>query len=1057
MTTAAEEKAKLLGNLIKAPSDVIMARKTLIDNLRLATSTRDSQATALSVDDVPYIASQLARQRAILQGASDGQELKYTFRRSGTAPGQFGQNITFSLPSTSQFGYYVLDDNGNDIPLDQLGGSADISNFFLVKNKTSGQMVSIDDDLTAFSEPARLDYISETLGSIKTKTNLVEYKLLNKPVKKGAAIPSLKIFCGTVLVGYIFDDEKIKNIDNNQGISINTEKSYLDFDKKTISLTFTTIPTGNDTLIKIQYDYVASENKSSDTVTAFNNETYIWERQLTFTPVLETVEIFVNNVKYAGMSNKGEILSLKHDSKVSFFDKITKQLKIRFNDIKTSDKNVIRVDYIKEDIANVIETIHTYNDTDITLTDIVGTATFTYSNIDVIANTFRILLDQDWTAKQTYSLNDRVVGISTDGEIRVYKCSTAGMSGTVPPVWPISGTVADGTVVWTYLRASIKSNSLGVISGSYDTLFGEGTGVVSGSINATTNISTQLTSLTLTKSGGGSAVPDKESLVRIVYSQLNGLTNWLTKYEYLNITSLTTSIYGGTNTLLKVNGLSSVISKAPDLLKSYPLKKYSDHSIYGKLIVVCEGLEMNPNWLPIYIRNDGVATISTTGFSSTAFGASGFANNAYLGKTLRIYNYNSKPYEDYVIASHTGSNITTTTNLSASGTSLKFEVICDTKESTLLTNTDMKNYFGWLNPDNESLDDVLKAANTTNISMGKKVDTSYPFIEKNPFFPATDGKHETQQNPAYGKDDIFYGHWIHTEGDPLEYKWSVHSDEKWKYNVNPLVSNPTPTDAENSTAFAYTDSMTPKVSNVTTYSTASASTVPSDSIDGVGDGTRYELNTANGLISVVTYSSAGTVRTVGSVFSNYGSDLSVNIIADVTFIDAQMDKLTTLQALVAGSPAGYKDPNNVSTDTTFWTAFDDYETATKTMKTLKTYHTTWAANWGITTSGTFKRRSGDSLNSVTYTTSEHTTAKTNLDTFKTAINNQIASINTRIGNPTIPNSYSNRIFSAVNSMVDRSIKYVTNVIRDYYSLFDVYSTLEGDRVKYRFYEKQVND
>lgn len=53
-----------------------------------------------------------------------------------------------------------------------------------------------------------------------------------------------------------------------------------------------------------------------------------------------------------------------------------------------------------------------------------------------------------WIASTAYTLGDHVVADS-----KLYECTAAGTSGATAPTWPSSGTVTDGTVVWTYVGA----------------------------------------------------------------------------------------------------------------------------------------------------------------------------------------------------------------------------------------------------------------------------------------------------------------------------------------------------------------------------------------------------------------------------------------------------------------------------------------------------------------------------------------------------------------------------------------------------------------------------
>lgn len=53
-----------------------------------------------------------------------------------------------------------------------------------------------------------------------------------------------------------------------------------------------------------------------------------------------------------------------------------------------------------------------------------------------------------WKASQLYNLNDKIIPTNPNGYY--YQCTTAGTSGTSEPSWPTSGTINDGTVVWTH-------------------------------------------------------------------------------------------------------------------------------------------------------------------------------------------------------------------------------------------------------------------------------------------------------------------------------------------------------------------------------------------------------------------------------------------------------------------------------------------------------------------------------------------------------------------------------------------------------------------------------
>lgn len=56
-----------------------------------------------------------------------------------------------------------------------------------------------------------------------------------------------------------------------------------------------------------------------------------------------------------------------------------------------------------------------------------------------------------WSANSAVALNTATLAISPDGTYKLYVVTTAGTSGGVAPVWPSSGTVVDGTAIWTMI------------------------------------------------------------------------------------------------------------------------------------------------------------------------------------------------------------------------------------------------------------------------------------------------------------------------------------------------------------------------------------------------------------------------------------------------------------------------------------------------------------------------------------------------------------------------------------------------------------------------------
>ena len=72
-----------------------------------------------------------------------------------------------------------------------------------------------------------------------------------------------------------------------------------------------------------------------------------------------------------------------------------------------------------------------------------------------------------WTASTAYSVGDTIIP-SAAGNNHIYKCTTAGTSGSTAPTFPTSdgGTVTDGTtLVWTEQTPSIRAGTINEASG----------------------------------------------------------------------------------------------------------------------------------------------------------------------------------------------------------------------------------------------------------------------------------------------------------------------------------------------------------------------------------------------------------------------------------------------------------------------------------------------------------------------------------------------------------------------------------------------------------------
>ena len=68
------------------------------------------------------------------------------------------------------------------------------------------------------------------------------------------------------------------------------------------------------------------------------------------------------------------------------------------------------------------------------------------------------------------ALNSYSRGVTASGNLKLYKCTTAGTSGSSLPTWPETGTVVDGTVTWTYVDYAVVAGFRGTMNNCYLTM-----------------------------------------------------------------------------------------------------------------------------------------------------------------------------------------------------------------------------------------------------------------------------------------------------------------------------------------------------------------------------------------------------------------------------------------------------------------------------------------------------------------------------------------------------------------------------------------------------------
>jgi hypothetical protein len=673
MTTIEDQKTDIFTELSLIPSSVVLSRKDVVDKSILATAMRDDQAPALTTLDYQQTGEELGNQRTLLKSGDLINQIKFNFQ----ALVAYQEALGFDLPQVDQFGYTLIDNAGNVLPLNDTSSDLDshINNFYLVKNIATQELVSIDDDLTAFSGPQFADTIVEFVQTIETESSNLVATLANQPIVKTDPTASVTIFASDfrssdseVQIGSTDSAGAVTSITNSQGIVLDESASIMDYNSKTIDLTFSILPSV-ETVITVKYDYISSSNTASENHTDFGRAcSRGFSRTLSNIPVPESIEVFLNGVKKAITNTSGKIYSMGVVLADSFYTSSSNEVRVRFSNVTSESGNTVRFDYTIKDEDSATEDIGTLVGSSIVIPN------FVPANTEIILESVRIL---------------------------------------------------DGTT------EIATSDSTGVITGNYTTATGTvDSGVITGTISDSTGLD-----LVFTAESGGQAEPLSDITLNLQYDITLGLPDWDAIYDKVVIQSLSTN--GNGVRFIHID--SGEIVKAPSLLKTYPLKKFSDHQIYGNVVIVTEGLEINTDWLPVYIRNDGVisAASSDNDFVSADFAASGFTDDQHAGQTLRIYDYNSLDYEEFTIASHTGATIEVSdiSGLPVTGTGLKFEVIWPAEDATKFSDAAFEAFMTWLDPARQYLDDILKSSNPNNVSRQSNTedaDTAAIILDKGP-------------------------------------------------------------------------------------------------------------------------------------------------------------------------------------------------------------------------------------------------------------------------------------------------------------------------------------
>ena len=792
----AQKKQELLERLAEAPAGIVFARIDILNEVQLSDLLKEEFVPYLrgaantshsNTDSLHEVCTNLAKQRALLQGAAVGDVLSFNIddgsaasRTAGTAP----HNATgsFSYPkfedsdysNKTSFGYIVLhslSEDGGQVSLSSTSNAntsitnedgvavsyfTDFSKYFLTASRANGELVSIDENTAPYTTP--------TIAEPFVPANTINGETYSGTAKDPTANSDVRHDFFTVA----------NTSGGNAGGDLDLAENKYE---------------GN-TFVTILLTNAAGTFLAEETITDFEGET------ATVKSYANTASVVLEVAGVKGTFTEGETLT----------------------DTSTT--------------ANIFSSL--VSNTQVTLT-------LSGNTFDTAANTD---LDLGFSVSNTFSLEaspvriDDVVTITSPahgvraGE-RIILKGADDEFGEFNDTFVVKEATTN-TITFSTSN-SVSVTPTGNFSLTKHIIFGESSNASAfvniRTVNASANIVFQSSNLsvgfaignTITGSTGGSGTVDRRTLggtwyqtktseVKTYYTtSTSGTWNydssnnplgiessanvgpfWLNEFKPVKINQIVASSGTGDSYVapkmvldiaLATSGDTSggyndsITTTLPGVYFAYPLKTYEaqvhgttttleKYNNFANVIISPEGLDINYDWKPLG-NTSGVATngthINTDGSVVTT------SYNPEKCTTLDKDEFNGHlgPYDETATANST---------------------------------------YGYPNAD----DDIFLSAIPSNRSSGKKVGTSgavYPSVNNNPFFPAVSGTHKPISNTADGftgtqpgsltANDIYAGSYTQidsggidpgTVDTPQNYRYIIRNDLKWTYATSPTAA-----------------------------------------------------------------------------------------------------------------------------------------------------------------------------------------------------------------------------------------------------------------------------
>lgn len=1007
-----QKKVKLKEEIALQPQNVVFARIDISNEIQLADLmkadkipyfTGVANSSSSNTDTLHQVCINLAKQRALLQGATASDVLSFDISSTTT---NYSQGGVLTLPiledssysNKTSFGYLALHDlteDGGTVDLSstenantEIGGVkyfTDFSKYFLTRSRANGELVSIDENTTPYSTPTTAEpfFPANTInGEIyrgtaanPTANTDVRYDFFLVANASGGYAGGGYDIAEDYYTGNTY---LTLNVSNVSGTFQATEYLYDTSNNNTIIQSAANTTTVYLELNNSSDQFIAGETLSSGTSNA----------------TIGTVTT-VSDSEY-NVTLTGSTFDTNGNTSIDLGYTVSEKLNLGANTVSrtgntvtvTANNHGIRAGQ-RIILKGATNEFAEFNGTFIVTNASQNTLNFTSSN------TVSVQPEGDFV------LLKNIVYGQTSGATAAVKTRTVNATAQI--------VVQDG---------SLSSNlSVGFPIGN----------TVSGNTSGASGVIEQRT-----VEGNWHQVRDHEvktftSGAWNIDAAANSGDFWLQNFVPVNIDTIVAESGSGSSYRVPKMAIDYTIAQGydttitpqlPGLYFAYPLKTWEDqvhdgqttleaYNNFASVVIACEGLEINFDWLPLSQDASGNKD------------GDDIASDGSVSNTAHI-----------------------------------------PENSTTVNDTDFKSIIGPYGSASP-IDDVFKSVNSNYKSSAIKVSSTYPDVDKNPFYPAVGGTHKNYTDTSDGitgtqpgtltANDIYAGSYTEVQTgavDPTgDYRYVVQNDLKWVYATDPFAvgSSGAGSDSKTPQSAAFQSvydgfnsrrgTYITNVSNESTCSSTSSGSTDSEipaSADpptcGVSSGATtyaYARGTIGSYSDMVVKITQSCVASSGGTYSNdtsiaefalFYNRLQYYLTSNGGDVWDGSDNITTTNmnsslkilydlAIVLKNNATYghtfEDPNEptsgtIITDAQFETAVDTF---LSTLSALVLKHK--AAKTGITanippTGGTSAYTVPSYIDSTTLsdTFSDFTTAFT---AYANAIKNRITEISNRIG------------------------------------------------------------